>query len=143
MGIDWKKITSNKNITEVFRIVETFYVTPKRNENIKIKIEVQEHPGGIYYGIANYGFWSPGNPGSPYISINDEKNIEDAVNESIKGFCPFDIDNFPNDVIFYVPIDDNTGENIDYIDGNGNSVTKEEAKKKIKQWRVKNAPDIA
>jgi len=139
MGIDWKKITNNKNITEVFRIVETFYITPKRNENIKIKIEVHEypegyHPGGNYKTKASHLIWTPAQIG-PYTSEDNKETIAEAINASIAGLCEYDKDKFPNDVVFYVAEDIcRIGEYVDYIDGNGNSVNREEVEKRIGQW---------
>lgn len=137
MTIDWKKITGNKNIANVSRIVETFYVTPKRNGGLKIRIEVHEHPENEYkyMALASHEIWAP-DQASPYNSYNSGETIEAAINESIAGLCDHDNDKFENDVVFYVTEDVN-GNRV-YIDGNGNSVTEEEARKKRNQWNEQN-----
>lgn len=142
MGIDWKKITGNKNITEFSRIVETCYVTPKRNTGLKIKIEVLEypegyHPGGNYKTKVSHLIWTPDQK-SPYTSTDQKESIAEAINASIAGLYEYDSDKFPNDVVFYVAEDiHRICKYLDYIDGNGNSVTEKEAKKRRSDWREK------
>lgn len=80
-----------------------------------------------YHAKSDYAIWTPGNPMNPYRHDGIGKDIEEAEKEALKTFYQ-DSEYFPNEHVFITKGSDNY-KNATFIDGNGHTLSYEEAKK--------------
>jgi len=85
----------------------------------------------VYTAESDYGIWAPRNPIAPYRHTGYGKTVEEAVS---KALSTFDEDNpsFPNDQVFITKATENY-KDATFIDGNGQQVTYDEAKKIVSE----------
>jgi hypothetical protein len=132
-GTDWEKL--NKLVKKDFSIlpvVARFKVGYKRGPE-DFLVEVIERSDGACCGVANYEFWGPGQA-LPYRSMHVEDTVEAALVDALSAISNFDREDYPNDCVFWVKMQE---ESWKLVDGDGHVVSKVEAEKKRRAYSKK------
>lgn len=129
--IDWNRI-KNQNDLEIYSQEAILQVSGYRKVNSFTVQVFQNSTTGNYFGECEYYFWGPDQATPYYPGMRLYETIEDAFNNALDGFTRFDNVEYPNEVVFLEK--KINGEKV-YIDGNGDSVTYEEAQSRRDIYR--------
>ena len=89
MSVDFGRITSMPNVQEMREVVGIWEITIDQCPvDFKVKVINTGLSAGTFSGIANYAIKGPGQA-DPYYSYRNCQTVQEALEDSIKGFLAY------------------------------------------------------
>lgn len=104
MQVDLNKIENRAGVNEVHEDVGVWeFRIEGFEEKLKIKVYRTTNSDFPYWGRANFRVKNS-KQASPYLAVNSQKTIDDAIIEALSGFLLFHDPNDPG--MQYIPVED-------------------------------------